>query len=87
MALCENDMIKVHFYDWITGQEIKTENYGKVFDIFKIGGELGIYWRDGEKEFSPFHTFSHSVIFENAESGERYHFSNFKNAVVKEDIK
>lgn len=83
----ENDMIKVHFYDRITGKEIKTNNYNKVFKVYKINGELGIYWNDDNKRLSPFHTFCHSVIFENVESGVFYHYSNFKNAVVKADIK
>ncbi|RGU26146.1 hypothetical protein DWW89_06815 [Agathobacter rectalis] len=33
--------------------------------------------------FAPFETFAPSVIFENIETGELFHFSNIKNAVVR----
>ena len=79
----ENDMIKVHFYDWITGEETKTGNYDKVFKVHKIDGELGIYWNDDGNKFSPFHTFCHSVIFENVQNGDLYHFSNFKKGIER----
>lgn len=87
----ENDMIKVHLYS--NGQEIKTKNFDKVFRVYKKSGQLGIDWNTEHslytckgEEFTPFYTFADSVIFENVESGELYHFSNIKNAVVKTDI-
>lgn len=44
-------------------------------------GKLGVDWV--EKEFAPFETFASAVIFENVETGERFHFSNIKNEIEK----
>lgn len=83
-----NDIIKVHLYD-LSNKEIKTRNYGKTFCVYEKNGKLGIDWNterlpcscNGEI-FAPFETFAPSVIFENVETGELFHFSNIKNAVV-----
>ena len=52
-------------------------------------GKLGIDWNteklpytcNGEV-FTPFETFSYSVIFENVENGKKYHWSNAENRIV-----
>ncbi len=84
-----NDTIKVHLYD-TSNREIKTRNYGKVFPVYEKNGKLGIDWNTGKSPctckgdiFTPFETFATSVVFENVETGEFFHFSNIKNAVVK----
>lgn len=84
-----NDTIKVHLYG-LSNKEIKTRNYDKVFRVYEKNGKLGIDWNteklpyscNGEI-FAPFETFAPSVIFENIETGELFHFSNIKNAVVR----
>ncbi len=87
-----NDTIKVHLYD-TSSREIKTRNYGKVFSVYEKNGKLGIdynterspYTCKGDT-FTPFETFAQSVIFENIETGELFHFSNIENAVVNVEI-
>lgn len=84
-----NDTIKVHLYD-LHNKEIQTRNYSKVFHVYEKAGKLGIDWNteklpyscNGEI-FAPFETFAPSVIFENIETGELFHFSNIENAVVR----
>lgn len=84
-----NDMIKVHLYD-TNNREMKTRNYDKVFHVYKKNGKLGIDY-NAEKSpytckgdvFTPFETFAQSVIFENVETKELFHFSNIENAVVR----
>nr|DAH79769.1 MAG TPA: hypothetical protein [Bacteriophage sp.] len=84
-----NDTIKVHLYD-LHNKEIQTRNYGKTFCVYEKAGKLGIDW-NAEKSpytckgdvFAPFETFASSVIFENIETGELFHFSNIENAVVR----
>ena len=85
----ENTMIKVHLYD-TSNKEIKTRNFDKVFKVYKKNGKLGIDWNTEKSPytckgevFTPFYTFSHSVIFEDIATGEKYHFDNIKNEVVK----
>lgn len=85
-----NDKIRVHMYD-SSKREIKTRDYGAVFTVREVNGKLGIDWNtekslttcDGEV-FTPFETFSHSVIFENVENGKKYHWSNAENRIVEE---
>lgn len=84
-----NDMIKVHLYD-TSNREIKTRNYEKVFKVYEKEGKLGIDWNTERcpysckgDVFTPFETFAQSVIFENLETGELFHFSNIEKAVVK----
>lgn len=87
-----NDTIKIHLYE--TGnREIKTRNYNKVFRVYKKNGKLGIDWNTEKSPytckgdaFTPFETFAQSVIFENVDTGELFHFSNIKNAVVSVKI-
>jgi hypothetical protein len=84
-----NDTIKVHLYD-SSNREIRTRNYDKTFCVYEKNGKLGIDW-NAEKSlytckgdtFAPFETFAPSVIFENIETGELFHFSNIENAVVR----
>lgn len=84
-----NDTIKVHLYD-SSNKEIKTRNYDKTFCVYEKNGKLGIDWNTEKSPctckgdiFTPFETFATSVVFENVETGEFFHFSNIKNAVVK----
>lgn len=83
-----NDMIKVHLYD-SSNREIRTRNYDKTFCVYEKHGKLGIDWNTEKSPctckgdvFTPFETFAQSVIFENVETGELFHFSNIKKAVV-----
>jgi len=87
-----NDMIKVHLYD-TSNREIKTRIYNKVFRVYKKNGKLGIDYNTERSPytckgdvFTPFETFAQSVIFENIETGEFFHFSNIENAVVSVEI-
>lgn len=85
-----NDKVKVHMYGGTDTKEIKTRNYGKVFTVREVNGKPGIDWNteklsttcDGEV-FTPFETFSYSVIFENVENGKKYHWNNAENGIVE----
>ena len=84
-----NDTIKVHLYD-SSNREIRTRNYDKTFCVYKKNGKLGIDWNTEKSPytckgdvFAPFETFAQSVIFENVETKELFHFSNIENAVVR----
>ena len=74
----------------LTKKEIKTRNYGTVYIVHKKNGKLGIDWNTEKKItvsggdiFTPFKSFSHTVIFENVENGKKYHWSNVENALVE----
>lgn len=84
----KNDKIKVHMYSF--GKEIETRNFDKVFAAYEKEGKLGIDWNAERSPytckgdvFAPFETFASTVIFENTETGERFHFSNIKNGIEK----
>lgn len=86
--LKENDMIKVHMYSG--NVEVKTRNFDKIFRVYKKNGKLGIDWNTERSPytckgevFTPFETFAQTVIFEDVETGEKYHFDNIENTVVK----
>ena len=87
-----NDRIKVHIFG-ADHREIKTWNYNTVFTVYEVDGKLGIDWNtkkspttcNGEV-FTPFETFSYTVIFENVENGKRYHWSNIENRVVEMEV-
>ncbi|MCM1083323.1 MAG: hypothetical protein NC428_07585 [Clostridium sp.] len=80
----EKAFVKVHMYG-TDGQEIKTENYGKSFEVYEKNGKLGIDWNEGyqhaEDVFVPFEAFTSSVIFENAETGTKFSFNTIKNDI------
>lgn len=86
--LNENSKVKVHMYSGKS--EIKTRNHGRIFQVKKQNGKYGIDWNtehspytcNGEA-FTPFDTFSHSVIFEDVESGKHYHYSNISENMVE----
>lgn len=87
-----NDTIKVHLYD-TSNREIKTRNYDKVFPVYEKNGKLGIDYNTERSSytymgdvFTPFEAFAQSVIFENIETGELFHFSNIENAIVNVEI-
>lgn len=86
-----NDKVKVHMYD-SCNREIKTRSYDKVFVVCEENGKLGINWNTEKslytchgEVFTPFETFSYSVIFENVENGKKYHWSNVENRIVEEN--
>lgn len=87
------DKVKVHMYS--CGREVKTINYDKVFNVCGSPENMGIEWNierspytcKGEL-FNSFYTFAgyaggNGVIFENIETGEKYHFSSIKNGLEK----
>ena len=83
-----NDKIKVHMYS--NSEEIQTRHKDTVFTVREQNGQLGIDWNTERSPytcngdvFAPFYTFAHTVIFENVETKEKYHFSNLANAVVE----
>lgn len=85
--LNENSKVKVHMYSGKS--EIKTRNHGRIFQVKKQNGQYGIDWNtehnlytfNGEA-FTPFYTFSHTVIFEDVESGKSY-YSNIAGKMVE----
>ena len=85
--LKENSKIKVHFYNcFVKHEEIKTNNFDKVFTVCKKGGKLGIDWNTNRSPytcngdiFTPFNTFATTVIFEDIENGRQYYFDNITN--------
>lgn len=84
-----NDKVIVHMYD-TNNKEIETRQYRKVFTVYKKNEKLGIDWNTeknpysfNDDTFTPFETFSHNVIFENVETGERFHFDTISNSIKK----
>ena len=84
-----NDKIKVHLYD-TSNKEIKTRKYDQVFTVYEKNGKLGIDYNTEQNTytckgdiFTPFETFASTVIFENVETSERFHWSNIENSIVK----
>lgn len=84
-----NDKIKVHLYD-TSNKEIKTRNCDQVFTVYEKNGKLGIDYNTERSAytckgdiFTPFETFASTVIFENVETGELFHWSNIENSIVK----
>ena len=83
-----NDKIKVHLYD-TSNREIQTRHINTVFTVYEKNGKLGIDWNTERSPytckgdiFTPFETFASTVIFEDVETGEKYHFSNIENDIV-----
>lgn len=84
-----NDKVKVHMYG-TCNREIKIRNHDAIFIVRERNGKLGLDWNtekslttcNGEV-FTPFETFSYSVIFENIENGKKYHWSNANNGIVE----
>lgn len=61
LHLREYDIVRVHLFD-TNGEEIITDAAGRLFRVERVGGSLGIYWKDNE--FHPFNHFAFSVVFE-----------------------
>lgn len=79
----EGSKIKVHMYD-VTNKEIQTNNIGKIFKVYKKNGKLGIDWRNSCNHgdaFVPFEGFAYTVIFEDVETGTKYHMDNVHNKI------
>lgn len=87
-TLAEGRKILVHLYNPNSSREIKTRNYNKPFTVRREAGRLGIDWNTerspytcGGDIFAPFCTFAPSVIFEDTETGARFHFDNLTESV------
>ena len=85
----EGSKIKVHIYDCMN-REISTRNIGKVFEVKKQSGHLGINWNTEQSPyicegnvFNAFYTFASNVIFEDIETREKYHYSNITKCIVE----
>lgn len=77
-----NDKIKVHLFD--ADKEIITNNFDAVFTVRKENGNLGIDWnQDKEDTFTPFQMFASSVIFENMDTGKKYHWNTIARAIIE----
>lgn len=80
--------VKVHMFSG--KQEIKTRNFGKVFDVYQKNGKYGIDWNTEKNSymnhgevFTPFESFAQTVIFEDAENGKLYHVDNIFGGLVE----
>lgn len=87
--LKENDLVKVHLYG-CSNKEIKTGNYNKVFRVYRKNGVLGIDWNTSRSLytnhgdiFTSFRCFASCVEFEKVETGEKFHFDNIINGILK----
>lgn len=87
-TLNEGQKIYVHIYNPNSSREIKTRNYNKPFTVRRESGRLGIDWNIernpytcGGSIFNPLCTFAPSVIFEDVETGARFHFDNLTETV------
>lgn len=87
--LKEGNKILVHIYDCLN-REISTRNFGQVFEVRKESGQLGIDWNTERSPytckgevFNPFYTFANNVIFEDVETGKKYHYSNVVGRIVE----
>ena len=64
--------------------ELATRNFGRVFEVKKDHSkQLGIDWNTNRSPytckgnlFCPFSSFADNVIFEDIETGKKYHFSD-----------
>ena len=81
-----NDKIKVHLFS--NSREIQTRHKDTVFTVYEKNGKLGIDWNTEHSPytckgdiFTPFYTFANTVIFENVETGELYHWDNIRNSL------
>lgn len=88
--LTEKSKIKVHLYSG--RNEIITRKHNKIFEVYKIGGRLGIDWNIERSPYScsgdvfaPFETFAQTVNFEDVESGKIYYFSNITNQLEQRE--
>jgi hypothetical protein len=84
-----NDKVKVHLYD-TRNKEIKTRQFDKIFTVYEKQGRLGIDWNIEKNPFSfnidtftPLESFSHTVIFENIDTKEKFHLNSISNSIKK----
>lgn len=87
-----NDKVIVHMFD-TCNREIKTRNYGTVFEVREVNGKLGIDWNTEKTPstcngdvFTPFETFAPTVLFENIENEKMYYWSTIKNRIVEMEV-
>lgn len=80
------DKIKVHLYS--NNREVQTRHKDTIFEVYMKNGKLGIDWNTEHSPytckgdiFTPFYTFADTVIFENVETGEKYHWDNISNSI------
>lgn len=77
------DIIKVHIMDPVHHTEIRTRNHEKTFEIVPdVFGSPGIWWEGEENGLYLLVSFSWSVIFENAKTGERFHPDTISGEIV-----
>lgn len=82
--------ITVHFINHMNSEtpaEFRTGITGKVFNVKTVNGEAGIdgYPDDGDGEvFTPFSSYSWSVLFRDEETGHLYRYSDIKGGL--EDV-
>ena len=87
--LKENDFVKSAFIR-MQQQKIKMGNYNKVFGYIVKMAFLGIDWNTSRSLytnhgdiFTPFRCFASCVEFEKVETGEKFHFDNIINGILK----
>jgi len=94
--LKENSKVKVYICNHQTFPEIddavKTRNDGKIFEVKKNNGKIGIDYNTSRSQYTsngdlfvPFSSFSWNVIFEDVETGKYYHYSEIIKGI--EEIK
>jgi hypothetical protein len=83
--LKEYQKIKVHLFD-ANGCEIITDCKDTVFIVKEKGGKLGIDFNTKilvDDIFTPFESFTNSVIFEDVSTQEKYYFDNIERLIKK----
>ena len=68
--------------------EVKTGNTGKVYEVKKVNGKLGIDGNENKSPytcrgevFTPFQAYAHSVIFKDTETGSLYRYSEIEKGL------
>lgn len=92
--LKENSKVKVHFcnpskFPSFDGEAI-TNIHNAIFEVKKQGNKLGIDYNSRQhisintgELFTPFQSFSWNVVFEDAETGKLYYYSDLTRKIVQ----
>lgn len=88
--LKEGSIVKVRLYD-THGKEIIYSKYDENFEVARVGGRLGLHWNttrqsSSTETFLPFSAFAPSVVFEETETGKRYHYSTLTDWLEELDV-
>lgn len=85
----KNDKIKVYLHG-LDKSNFWYREPENTFEVIEVNGKLGINYNTNKSpytckggEFVPFEAFASTVIFENVETKEHFHFSNIENRVVR----